>query len=138
MIAGQGVRQESGSKGYGGREGYARFIDTKAWREAADGAIREALVNLESIPAPAGEMDVVLGAGWPGVMLHEAVGHGLESDFNRKQTSAFAGLMGQQGAAKGVTVVDDGTIASRRGSLSIDGEGTPTNRTGLTEEALRV
>ena len=94
VVAGQGDRQESGSKGYGGREGYARFIETKAWREAADGAIREALVNLESIPAPAGEMDVVLGAGWPGVMLHEAVGHGLEGDFNRKQTSAFAGLMG--------------------------------------------
>src|SRR5882724_10656218 len=105
VVAGQGDRQESGSKGYGGREGYARFIETKAWREAADGAIREALVNLESIPAPAGEMDVVLGAGWPGVMLHEAVGHGLEGDFNRKQTSAFAGLMGQQVAAKGVTVV---------------------------------
>src|SRR5438874_1266210 len=86
---------------------------------------------LESVPAPAGEMDVVLGAGWPGVMLHEAVGHGLEGDFNRKQTSAFAGLMGRQVAAKGVTVVDDGTIASRRGSLSIDDEGTPTNRTVL-------
>ena len=111
VVAGQGDRQESGSKGYGGREGYARFIETKAWREAADGAIREALVNLESVPAPAGEMDVVLGAGWPGVMLHEAVGHGLEGDFNRKQTSAFAGLMGQQVAAKGVTVVDDGTMA---------------------------
>ena len=111
VVAGQGDRQESGSKGYGGREGYARFIETKAWREAADGAIREALVNLESVPAPAGEMDVVLGAGWPGVMLHEAVGHGLEGDFNRKQTSAFAGLMGKQVAAKGVTVVDDGTMA---------------------------
>src|SRR5580692_7523364 len=111
VVAGQGDRQESGSRGYGGREGYARFIETKAWREAADGAIREALVNLESVPAPAGEMDVVLGAGWPGVMLHEAVGHGLEGDFNRKKTSAFAGLMGQQVAAKGVTVVDDGTMA---------------------------
>ncbi len=113
VVAGSGDRQESGSRGYGGREGYARFIETKAWREAADGAIREAMVNLESVPAPAGEMDVVLGPGWPGVMLHEAVGHGLEGDFNRKQTSAFAGLMGQQVAAKGVTVVDDGTIASR-------------------------
>src|SRR5436305_1974657 len=119
VVAGQGDRQESGSKGYGGREPYARFIGTKAWREAADGAIREALVNLDSVPAPAGEMDVVLGPGWPGVMLHEAVGHGLEGDFNRKQTSAFAGLMGQQVAAKGVTVVDDGQIASRRGSLAI-------------------
>ena len=138
VVAGQGDRQESGSKGYGGREGYARFIETKAWREAADGAIREALVNLESVPAPAGEMDVVLGAGWPGVMLHEAVGHGLEGDFNRKQTSAFAGLMGQQVAAKGVTVVDDGTMASRRGSLSIDDEGTPTSRTVLIEDGILV
>ena len=138
VVAGQGDRQESGSKGYGGREGYARFIETKAWRDAADGAIREALVNLESVPAPAGEMDVVLGAGWPGVMLHEAVGHGLEGDFNRKQTSAFAGLMGKQVAAKGVTVVDDGTMASRRGSLSIDDEGTPTNRTVLIEDGILV
>ena len=136
VVAGQGDRQESGSKGYGGREGYARFIETKSWREAADGALREAMVNLESVPAPAGEMDVVLGAGWPGVMLHEAVGHGLEGDFNRKKTSAFAGLMGQQVAAKGVTVVDDGTISSRRGSLSIDDEGTPTNRTVLIEDGI--
>src|ERR1700744_2701835 len=136
VVAGQGDRQESGSKGYGGREGYARFIETKAWREAADGAIREAMVNLESVPAPAGEMDVVLGAGWPGVMLHEAVGHGLEGDFNRKQTSAFAGLMGQQVAAKGVTVVDDGTIASRRGSLSIDDEGTPAQYNVLVEDGI--
>jgi TldD protein len=100
--------------------------------------VRQALVNLESVPAPAGEMDVVLGAGWPGVMLHEAVGHGLEGDFNRKKTSAFAGLMGQQVAAKGVTVVDDGTIATRRGSLSIDDEGTPTNRTVLIEDGILV
>src|ERR1700692_3566496 len=138
VVAGQGDRQESGSKGYGGREGYARFIDTKAWREAADGAIREALVNLESVPAPAGEMDVVLGDGWAGVVLHETVGHGLEGDFNLKQTSAVAGLMGQQVAAKGVTVVDDGTMASRRGSLSIDDEGTPTNRTVLIEDGILV
>src|SRR5690349_3563577 len=138
VVAGDGDRQESGSKGYGGREGYARFIETKSWREAADGALREALVNLESVPAPAGEMDVVLGAGWPGVMLHEAVGHGLEGDFNRKKTSAFAGLMGQQVAAKGVTVVDDGTLAARRGSLSIDDEGTPTNRTVLIEDGILV
>src|SRR6187401_643721 len=138
VVAGQGDRQESGSKGYGGREPYARFIETKAWRDAADGAIREALVNLESVPAPAGEMDVVLGAGWPGVMLHEAVGHGLEGDFNRKKTSAFAGLMGQQVAAKGVTVVDDGTMQARRGSLSIDDEGTPTNRTVLIEDGKLV
>jgi TldD protein len=138
IVAGDGTRQETGSHGYGGREGFARFIESKAWRGAADEAVRQALVNLESVPAPAGEMDVVLGSGWPGVMLHEAVGHGLEGDFNRKKTSAFAGLMGQQVAAKGVTVVDDGTIASRRGSLSIDDEGTPTNRTVLIEDGILV
>jgi TldD protein len=138
VVAGQGDRQESGSKGYGGRDSYATFIETKSWRDAADGALREALVNLESVPAPAGEMEVVLGAGWPGVMLHEAVGHGLEGDFNRKKTSAFAGLMGQQVAAKGVTVVDDGTMAARRGSLSVDDEGTPTSRTVLIEDGILV
>lgn len=138
IVAGDGTRQETGSNGYGGREGYDRFIETRAWRDAADDAVRQALVNLESVPAPAGEMDVVLGPGWPGVMLHEAVGHGLEGDFNRKQTSAFAGLMGQQVAAKGVTVVDDGTIAARRGSLSIDDEGTPTNKTVLIEDGKLV
>ena len=138
VVAGQGDRQESGSKGYGGRAGYAEFIETKSWRAAADDALREALINLESVPSPAGEMDVVLGPGWPGVMLHEAVGHGLEGDFNRKKTSAFAGLMGQQVAARGVTVIDDGTIASRRGSLSIDDEGTPTNRTTLIEDGILV
>ena len=138
VVAGSGDRQETGSQGYGGREGYARFIETKAWRSAADAAIRQALLNLEAVPAPAGEMDVVLGPGWPGVMLHEAVGHGLEGDFNRKQTSAFAGLMGQRVAAKGVTVVDDGTIASRRGSLSIDDEGTPTSKTLLIEDGVLV
>jgi TldD protein len=138
VVAGQGDRQESGSYGYGGREGYGRFIETGAWQAAADEAVRQALLNLDSIPAPAGEMDVVLGPGWPGVMLHEAVGHGLEGDFNRKKTSAFAGLMGQQVAAKGVTVVDDGTIASRRGSLSIDDEGTPTSRTVLIEDGILV
>ncbi len=138
VVAGSGDRQESGSHGYGGREGYARFIETGAWREAADGALRQALVNLESVAALAGEMDVVLGPGWPGVMLHEAVGHGLEGDFNRKKTSAFAGLMGQQVAAKGVTVVDDGTIAARRGSLSIDDEGTPSGRTVLIEDGILV
>ncbi len=138
VVAGDGSRQESGSHGYGGREGYARFIESGAWRSAADEAVRQALVNLQSVPAPAGEMDVVLGPGWPGVMLHEAVGHGLEGDFNRKKTSAFAGLMGQPVAAKGVTVVDDGTIASRRGSLSLDDEGTPTGRTVLIEDGILV
>jgi TldD protein len=138
VVAGSGDRQESGSYGYGGREGYQRFIEAETWHDAVDEAVRQALLNLESIPAPAGEMDVVLGSGWPGVMLHEAIGHGLEGDFNRKKTSAFAGLMGQQVAAKGVTVVDDGTIASRRGSLSIDDEGTPTSRTVLIEDGILV
>ena len=137
-VVGDGDRQESGSYGVGGREGYQRFIETHAWQSAVDEAVRQALVNLDAVAAPAGEMDVVLGSGWPGVMLHEAVGHGLEGDFNRKQTSAFAGLMGQQVAAKGVTVVDDGTMASRRGSLSIDDEGTPTNRTVLIEDGILV
>jgi TldD protein len=138
VVVGQGDRQETGSHGYGGREGYARFIASGAWHGAVDDAVRQALLNLESVPAPAGEMDVVLGPGRPGVMLHEAVGHGLEGDFNRKGTSAFAGLMGQQVAARGVTVVDDGTIGDRRGSLSIDDEGTPTNRTVLIEDGVLV
>jgi TldD protein len=138
VVAGEGERQESGSYGFGGREGFQRLIEPQAWRGAADEAIRQALVNLQAVPAPAGEMDVVLGSGWPGVMLHEAVGHGLEGDFNRKKTSAFAGLMGQRVAAKGVTVVDDGTIQARRGSLSIDDEGTPTNRTVLIEDGVLV
>jgi TldD protein len=138
VVAGDGDRQESGSNGYGGREGYERFVASGAWRSAADDAVRQAMINLDAVPAPAGEMDVVLGAGWPGVMLHEAVGHGLEGDFNRKKTSAFAGLLGRQVAAKGVTVVDDGTLAARRGSLSIDDEGTPTNRTVLIEDGILV
>jgi TldD protein len=138
VVAGEGDRQESGGFGYGGREGYSRFIEPAAWQKAVDEAVRQAVVNLDAVPAPAGEMDVVLGPGWPGVMLHEAVGHGLEGDFNRKKTSAFAGLMGQRVAAKGVTVVDDGTMASRRGSLSIDDEGTPTNRTVLIEDGILV
>jgi TldD protein len=138
VVAGDGDRQETGSYGFGGRENYQRFITPDAWQGAVDEAVRQALVNLSAVPAPAGEMDVVLGNGWPGVMLHEAVGHGLEGDFNRKKTSAFAGLMGQQVAAKGVTVVDDGTMQQRRGSLSIDDEGTPTNRTVLIEDGILV
>jgi TldD protein len=138
IVAGDGKRQESGSYGYGGREGFERFLTPESWQHGVDEAVRQALVNLQAVPAPAGEMDVVLGPGWPGVMLHEAVGHGLEGDFNRKQTSAFAGLMGQLVAAKGVTVVDDGTIAKRRGSLSIDDEGTPTSRTVLIEDGILV
>jgi TldD protein len=138
VVAGDGDRQESGSYGFGGREGFQRFVAPDAWQGAVDEAVRQALINLDAVPAPAGEMDVVLGSGWPGVMLHEAVGHGLEGDFNRKRTSAFAGLMGQQVAAKGVTVVDDGTMQARRGSLSIDDEGTPNNRTVLIEDGILV
>ncbi|MBV8751378.1 MAG: metalloprotease TldD [Hyphomicrobiales bacterium] len=138
VVAGDGDRQETGSYGFGGREAYARFIETDAWHNAADEAVRQALTNLDAVAAPAGEMDVVLGPGWPGVMLHEAVGHGLEGDFNRKRTSAFAGLMGQRVAAPGVTVVDDGTMSLRRGSLTIDDEGTPTNRTVLIEDGILV
>ena len=138
VVAGDGNRQETGTHGYGGREGYARFIEAAAWESAADDAVRQALVNLDAVAAPAGEMDVVLGPGWPGVMLHEAVGHGLEGDFNRKKTSAFAGLMGERVAAAGVSVVDDGTMARRRGSLTIDDEGTPTSRTVLIEDGILV
>src|SRR2546429_829171 len=138
VVVGQGDRQEAGSHGYGGRESFSRFLATAGWQAAADEAVRQALVNLEAVPAPAGEMDVVLAPGWPGIMLHEAVGHGLEGDFNRKKTSAFAGPMGQRVASKGVTVVDDGTIAQRRGSLSIDDEGTPTSRTVLIEDGVLV
>ncbi len=129
-------RQESGSFGGGGRGSYETYIDPTYWRGAVDEALRQALVNLESVPAPAGEMTVVLGPGWPGILLHEAIGHGLEGDFNRKKTSAFAGLLGQRVAAKGVTVVDDGTMDGRRGSLSIDDEGTPTSRTVLIEDGI--
>ena len=138
VVVGEGDRQESGSYGAGGRKGFGEFIASDAWRFGADEALRQALVNLEAVAAPAGTFDIVLSSGWPGVMLHEAVGHGLEGDFNRKKTSAFAGLMGQQVAAKGVTVVDDGTMFERRGSLSIDDEGTPTNCTTLIEDGKLV
>lgn len=138
IVAGEGDRQESGSHGTGGRTSFQEFLVTENWQSGVDEALRQALVNLEAVPAPAGELDVVLGAGWPGILLHEAVGHGLEGDFNRKKTSAFAGLMGEQVASKGVTVVDDGTIHDRRGSLSVDDEGTPTNRTVLIEDGKLV
>ena len=131
-------RMETGSHGTGGRIGYDMFLDPAHWQASVDEALRQALVNLGSIPAPAGEMQVVLGSGWPGILLHEAIGHGLEGDFNRKKTSAFSGLMGQQVAAKGVTVVDDGTIGQRRGSLTIDDEGTPTQSTTLIEDGILV
>jgi TldD protein len=127
-------RRESGSFGSGGRIGYGPLVSEAAWQAAVDEALRQALVNLEGVDAPAGEMEVVLGPGWPGILLHEAIGHGLEGDFNRKGTSAFAGLLGTRIAAPGVTVVDDGTIADRRGSLTIDDEGTPTGRTVMIED----
>jgi TldD protein len=131
-------RRESGSHGTGGRVSYERYLSSEAWQGAVDEALRQALVNLESVPTPAGEMTVVLGPGWPGILLHEAIGHGLEGDFNRKKTSAFAGLKGERVAAPGVTVVDDGTMPDRRGSLSIDDEGTPTERTVLIEDGILV
>jgi len=136
VVAEENGRQESGSFGGGGRSGYEAYLDPAYWQGAVDEALRQALVNLKSVPAPAGEMTVVLGPGWPGILLHEAIGHGLEGDFNRKKTSAFAGLLGERVAAKGVTVVDDGTIDGRRGSLTIDDEGTPTSRTVLIEDGI--
>jgi TldD protein len=136
VVVGDGDRMESGSHGAGGRLAYERYLDPAHWQKQVDEALRMALVNLGSVPAPAGEMAVVLGPGWPGILLHEAIGHGLEGDFNRKQTSAFAGLLGERVAAKGVTVVDDGTIPDRRGSLTIDDEGTPSARTVLIEDGI--
>ncbi|MEZ5877801.1 MAG: metalloprotease TldD [Tepidamorphaceae bacterium] len=138
VVAGEGDRQETGSHGVGGRCGYAEFISPDSWQAVADEAIRQAQVNLTAVDAPAGESDVVLGAGWPGVLLHEAVGHGLEGDFNRRGESAFAGLMGEQVASKGITIVDDGTLPGLRGSISIDDEGTPSSRTVLIEDGKLV
>ena len=131
-------RRETGSAGAGGRAEFDRWIAPDAWKPLADEALRIARVNLDAVDAPAGVFDVVLGPGWPAVLLHEAVGHGLEGDFNRKGTSAFSGRMGEQVAAKGVTVIDDGTMAERRGSLTIDDEGTPTERTVLIEDGKLV
>ncbi len=131
-------RMEEGYSGLGGRYSYDHIFDGKTWTEAVDEAYRQAVVNLSSVPAPAGEMIVVLGPGWPGILLHEAIGHGLEGDFNRKGTSAFSGLIGKQVASKGVTVVDDGTLANRRGSITIDDEGTPSQRTVLIEDGILV
>ena len=136
IIMEENGRRESGSFGIGGRYLYDGVMEETTWRRAIDEAFAQAEVNLRSVAAPAGEMAVLLGPGWPGVLLHEAVGHGLEGDFNRKGTSAFTGRVGQQVAAKGVTVVDDGSIANRRGSLSIDDEGTPTNETVLIEDGI--
>ncbi|MBV9378660.1 MAG: metalloprotease TldD [Alphaproteobacteria bacterium] len=136
IVVGEGDRMETGSSGAGGRVAYDLYLDPQQWKSQVDEALRQALVNLGSVPAPAGEMTVVLGPGWPGVMLHEAVGHGLEGDFNRKKTSAFSGMIGQRVATKGVTVVDDGTMPDRRGSLTVDDEGTPSNYTVLIEDGI--
>ncbi len=129
-------RRESGMSGGGGRAGLIGLISRDNWEPVTREALRIALVNLDAEPAPAGVMDVVLGPGWPGILLHEAIGHGLEGDFNRKGSSAFAGLMGQQIAAKGVTVLDDGTIPDRRGSITVDDEGTPSAKNTLIEDGV--
>jgi len=131
-------RRESGSDGGGGRFGLDALMEPSRWQAQIREALRIAVVNLHAEPAPAGIMDVVLGPGWPGILLHEAVGHGLEGDFNRKKSSAFAGLMGQRVAAKGVTVLDDGTIPDRRGSLTFDDEGTPSGKNVLIEDGILV
>lgn len=138
VVARDGDRMEAGGSGGGGRLDYARWFDPAEWQHIANEAIRKASVNLQAIDAPAGEMTVVVGPGWPAVLLHEAIGHGLEGDFNRKKTSVFSELMGQQIASKGVTIVDDGTLDQRRGSLTIDDEGTPSQCTTLIEDGKLV
>jgi TldD protein len=136
IVAQDGARRETGYHGLGGRYLYGRLFEPAEWNRAIDIALAQALVNLESVAAPAGEMPVVLGPGWPGVLLHEAIGHGLEGDFNRKGTSAFSGRLGERVAAPGVTVIDEGAMPDRRGSLTIDDEGTPTGRTVLIEDGI--
>ena len=136
IVAEQNGRRESGSFGIGGRYLYDDLFAPETWQRGIDDALRQALVNLDAVAAPAGECPVLLGPGWPGILLHEAIGHGLEGDFNRKGTSAFAGRIGQRVAAPGVTVVDDGTLWARRGSLSIDDEGTPTQENILIEDGI--
>jgi TldD protein len=129
-------RRETGSYGTGGRMNYDDYIANNDWKKVCDEAYRQAMINLESKEAPAGEMKVVLGPGWPGILLHEAIGHGLEGDFNRKKTSAFHNLMNQKVASEHVTIVDDGTISNRRGSITIDDEGTPSSNTVLIENGI--
>ena len=136
VVLGEGDRQETGSHGVGDRIGFGTYLETANWQAQVDEAMRQANVNLSSVPAPAGEMQVVLGPGWPGILLHEAIGHGLEGDFNRKQTSAFSGLLGERVASPDVTVLDDGSINGRRGSLSVDDEGTATECTTLIENGI--
>ncbi|UWQ18826.1 metalloprotease TldD [Jannaschia sp. M317] len=138
VIVEENGRRESGGAGGGGRIGLTSLMTSDHWQSVAREALRIAVVNLSAVPAPAGVMDVALGNGWPGILLHEAVGHGLEGDFNRKGQSAFAGLMGQRVASAGVTVLDDGTIPDRRGSITVDDEGTPSNRTPLIEDGILV
>ena len=129
-------RKESAVYGIGGRQNYDSYLNEKNWQSVCDEALRIADVNLNSKPAPAGEMQVVLGPGWPAILIHEAIGHGLEGDFNRKKTSAFHNLVGQKVASKGVTIIDDGTLENKRGSLTIDDEGTPTEKTVLIENGI--
>ena len=138
VVVEDGDRMETGGYGGGGRVPYDGLLGPEKWRHMVDEAVRQARVNLASAPAPAGEMPVVLGPGWPGILLHEAIGHGLEGDFNRKKTSVFSGLMNDRIAAPGVTVVDDGTLPDRRGSLTVDDEGTPSQRTVLIEDGKLV
>ena len=138
VIVEENGRRESGGTGGGGRTRLTGLLEADHWKDMTREALRIALVNLEAVPARAGVMDVALGPGWPGILLHEAIGHGLEGDFNRKKSSAFAGLMGQQIAAKGVTVLDDGTIPDRRGSITIDDEGTPGAKNVLIEDGVLV
>ena len=136
IVCEQNGRRESGTFGIGGRYLYDDLFRPETWNRAIDEALKQALVNLDSVDAPAGEMTVLLGPGWPGIILHEAIGHGLEGDFNRKGTSAFSGRVGERVGAPGITVVDDGSIPNRRGSLSIDDEGTPTGETVLIEDGI--
>jgi TldD protein len=138
VIAGDGERREMGYEGMGGRYELERLLEPSAWKHLVEEAVRVATLNLDAVPCPAGSMNVVLGPGWPGILLHEAIGHGLEGDFNRKKTSAFSDRLGQRVAAEGVTVVDDGTIPERRGSLNVDDEGTPTRRNVLIENGVLV
>ncbi|MEN8183584.1 MAG: metallopeptidase TldD-related protein, partial [Myxococcota bacterium] len=136
VIAADGERREVGYQGTGGRFDLEQLLARERWAPLVAEAVRIATLNLEAEPCPAGTLDVVLGPGWPGILLHEAIGHGLEGDFNRKGTSAFSGRLGERVAAPGVTVVDDGTLPARRGSLNVDDEGTPTQRTLLIEDGI--
>jgi TldD protein len=136
VIAVENGKREVGTFGGGGRVAFDFFTEQDRWKRFASEAVRQAVVKLGAVPAPAGSLTVVLGPGWPGILLHEAVGHGLEGDFNRKQTSAFSGRLGQKVASDLVTVVDDGTIANRRGSLNVDDEGVPTGRNILIENGI--